>query len=120
MTVPGLSELAQRHTELTGADLDRLGALLADWQLIADLAFSDLVLWLPTWNASGYVAAAQLRPTTGPTVFTDDLVGLSCPAGGARSSTRRWVRGGSSRSRAPTRRARDAGSRCPAVVGSSP
>ena len=81
MTVPGLSELAQRHTELTAADLDRLGALLADWQLIADLAFSDLVLWLPTWNASGYVAAAQLRPTTGPTVFTDDLVGSFLPRG---------------------------------------
>jgi two-component sensor histidine kinase/PAS domain-containing protein len=49
--------------------------------VLADLAFSDLVLWLPTWNTSGYVAAAQLRPTTGPTVFNDDLVGSFLPRG---------------------------------------
>ncbi len=79
--MPGLSEMAKRHTELSDAELERLGLLLADWQLIADLAFSDLVLWLPTWNASGYVAASQLRPTTGPTVFTEDLVGTFLPRG---------------------------------------
>ena len=58
-----------------------LQLLLADWQLIADLSFSDLVLWLPTWNGSGYVASAQMRPTTGPTVFADDLVGSFLPKG---------------------------------------
>jgi two-component sensor histidine kinase len=79
--VPGLEELARRHTELSAADLARLRVLLADWQLLADLSFSDLVLWLPTWNGSGYVAGAQLRPTTGPTVFAEDLVGSFLPRG---------------------------------------
>ncbi len=79
--MPGLNELAQRHTELEAADLERLRLVLADWQLLADLSFSDLVLWLPTWNRSGYVAAAQRRPTTGPTRFTDDLVGTFLPRG---------------------------------------
>ncbi len=79
--MPGLDELAQRHTELASADLERLRLVLADWQLLADLSFSDLVLWLPTWNRSGYVAAAQRRPTTGPTQFTDDLVGTFLPRG---------------------------------------
>ncbi len=100
VTVPGLSELAARHTELTSADLDRLGLLLADWQLIADLAFSDLVLWLPTWNASGYVAAAHA--TSRPPVRRSSPTTWSAPssrAGGAPSSTRRWPRAESSRSR---------------------
>ncbi len=77
----GLDDLAHRHTELSASDLDRLRLLLADWQLLADLSFSDLVLWLPTWNRSGYVAVAQLRPTTGPTFFADDLVGTFLPRG---------------------------------------
>ncbi len=77
----GLDVLAQRHTELTTPDLAALRLLLSDWQLVADLAFSDLVLWLPTWNRSGYVAAAQLRPTTGPTGFDSDLVGSFLPRG---------------------------------------
>ncbi len=79
--MPSLNDVAQRHTELTEGDLERLHLLLADWQLLADLAFSDLVLWLPTWNGSGYVAGAQMRPTTGATVFGDDLVGTFLPKG---------------------------------------
>jgi two-component system, sensor histidine kinase PdtaS len=79
--VPTLNDVTQRHTDLTDADLDGLHLLLADWQLLADLAFSDLVLWLPTWNGSGYVAGAQMRPTTGATVFADDLVGTFMPRG---------------------------------------
>ena len=63
--MPSLNDLARRHTDLSDADLERLHLLLADWQLLADLAFSDLVLWLPTWNGSGYIAGAQMRPTTG-------------------------------------------------------
>ena len=79
--MPSLNDVTERHTDLTEADLDRLHLLLADWQLLADLAFSDLVLWLPTWNGSGYVAGAQMRPTTGATVFADDLVGTFLPRG---------------------------------------
>ena len=79
--MPSLNDVSERHTDLTEADLDRLHLLLADWQLLADLAFSDLVLWLPTWNGSGYVAGAQMRPTTGATVFADDLVGTFLPRG---------------------------------------
>jgi two-component sensor histidine kinase len=79
--VPSLNDVAQRHTDLTEGDLERLHLLLSDWQLLSDLAFSDLVLWLPTWNGSGYVAGAQMRPTTGVTVFGDDLVGTFLPRG---------------------------------------
>ncbi len=68
-----LAEIAARHTELGEPDLAHLRALRADWQLLADLSFSDLVLWLPTWSGSGWVAGGQIRPTTGPTVFADDV-----------------------------------------------
>src|SRR3954453_19339491 len=49
--------------------------LLAAWQVIAPLSFADLVLWLPDRHGAGYWAAAQMRPTTGPTAYVDDLVG---------------------------------------------
>jgi two-component system, sensor histidine kinase PdtaS len=55
--------------------------LLAEWQIIADLSFADLVLWLPDRDDNGYWAAAQMRPTTGPTAYVDDLVGAFVPKG---------------------------------------
>ena len=42
-----LSELAQGQADLTPDDVDWLHLLLGDWQLLADLSFADLVLWLP-------------------------------------------------------------------------
>jgi two-component sensor histidine kinase len=68
-------DVARERTDLSEADLDHLRALVADWTLLSDLAFADLVLWLPTWHGGGFVAADQVRPTTGPTVLFDDVVG---------------------------------------------
>ncbi len=70
-----LSDLGRRLTPLTEPDIDWLHALVSDWQLLADLSFADLVLWAPLRDGSGWVALAQMRPTTGPTTFLDDLVG---------------------------------------------
>lgn len=68
------SLLADR-TDLRPGDRDHLRALIADWTLIADLAFADLVLWVPTWNQTGFTAVAQVRPATGPTAVPQDVVG---------------------------------------------
>jgi two-component sensor histidine kinase len=73
--VPSLQDLARAHTDLSTEDVEWLSVLLADWQIIADLSFADLVLWLPARDGSGYWAGAQMRPTTGPTAFVDDIVG---------------------------------------------
>ncbi len=73
--VPTLTELVRAHTDLGGDDVTWFQTLLADWQVIADLSFADLVLWLPDREGLGYWAAAQMRPTTGPTAYVDDLVG---------------------------------------------
>jgi two-component system, sensor histidine kinase PdtaS len=79
--VPSLTEVARDHTDLDGDAVDWLHVLIADWQVIADLSFADLVLWLPDRDANGYWGGAQRRPTTAPTAFVDDLVGAFVPRG---------------------------------------
>ncbi|MGA8245357.1 MAG: histidine kinase N-terminal domain-containing protein [Nocardioides sp.] len=79
--MPTLLELVHSHTDLDEADVGMLQLLTADWQIIADLAFADLVLWLPDRVGQGFWAAAQMRPTTGPTAYVDDVVGTFVPAG---------------------------------------
>jgi two-component sensor histidine kinase len=79
--VPSLNEIARERTDLSDADLDWLHLLLADWQLLADLSFADLVLWLPLRDRGGFVAGGQMRPTTGPTVYHDDVVGIEIARG---------------------------------------
>ncbi|MCZ4498885.1 MAG: histidine kinase, dimerization/phosphoacceptor [Marmoricola sp.] len=74
--MPSLLELARAHTDLSEEDVAWLALLQADWQIIADLSFADLVLWLPDRSGSGFWAAGQMRPTTGPTALVDDVVGL--------------------------------------------
>ena len=49
--------------------------LVSEWQLLADLSFSDLVLWVPDHDENVFWAVAQIRPTTGPTALLDDVVG---------------------------------------------
>lgn len=73
--MPSLDDVARHRTRLDAADVDWLHLLVADWQIIADLSFADLVLWLPDAEDSGFWVAAQMRPTTGPTAHLDDLVG---------------------------------------------
>jgi two-component sensor histidine kinase len=81
--VTSLSEFAESQADLRSEDVDWLHLLLGDWQLLADLSFADLVLWLPLRDGArdGFLAAAQMRPTTGPTVHHDDIVGTQAPRG---------------------------------------
>ncbi|MFC4560407.1 sensor histidine kinase [Nocardiopsis mangrovi] len=72
--MPHLSDLIRRYTVLKTADLEWLHSLVSDWQLLADLSFADLVLWVRLRDDTGWVAVSQMRPTTGPTAFQDDLV----------------------------------------------
>lgn len=67
-------------TALTPDDQERISELIAEWQLLSDLSFADLILWVPkrkdylNWP-TGHIAIAHTRPTTAATVFTHDLVG---------------------------------------------
>jgi two-component sensor histidine kinase len=80
--VPTLDDIAQFQTSLTADDVAWLHALVADWQIIADLSFADLVLWVPDGEAKGMWAAAQIRPTTGPTTLLEDVAGTFLPTRG--------------------------------------
>jgi two-component sensor histidine kinase len=90
--VPTLDALAPR-CGLDRADLDHLHRLLADWQLLADLSFADLLLWLRRADAPSFVVAAQLRPTTGPTAFPDDRVGAVVDEGARVQLDAAWREG---------------------------
>src|SRR5215469_4531287 len=46
-SVPTLTDLARTYTSLSGPDLEWLHSLVSDWQLLADLSFADLILWVP-------------------------------------------------------------------------
>ena len=70
-----LNDLARSHTRLSDPDLEWLHSLVSDWQLLADLSFADLILWAPVREETSWVALAQMRPTTGPTSFQNDVVG---------------------------------------------
>ena len=75
-----LEDLIHGRSPLSPQHIHRIQELVADWQLLADLSFADLVLWVPlrkdfkNWP-TGYVAIAHIRPTTAATVFTHDVIG---------------------------------------------
>lgn len=69
-----LSELNRKHGNANSSDIEWLNLLIADWQLIADLAFADLVLWVPTPDGS-FVAAGHARPSSAATIFYRDISG---------------------------------------------
>ena len=91
--MPSLQALARAHTDLSTEDVEWLSMLLADWQIIADLSFADLVLWLP---ARGRLRLLGRRPDAsdhGPTAFVDDIVGSFIQAGQAAAARRGAARG---------------------------
>ncbi|GAB3565413.1 sensor histidine kinase [Spelaeicoccus albus] len=71
-----LSDILE-SSHVAGEDAEWLRLLVGDWQLLADLSFADLVLWIPR-RGSGtddFIAVAHCRPSTGVTVYYDDVVG---------------------------------------------
>lgn len=68
-----LSELVLAHGRSTREDVEWLHSLVSDGQLLADLAFADIVLWVP--SDDGFVAVAHSRPSSAATLFYRDFVG---------------------------------------------
>lgn len=69
-----LSDLVQAQGRSSEADVEWLHLLVGDWQLLADLAFADIVLWVPSAEG-GFVAVAHARPSSSATLFYRDFVG---------------------------------------------
>src|SRR5690606_26541022 len=59
-------------TDLPGQDREWLHLLVGDWQLIADLSFADLILWVQARteddDTEGWVAVAHVRVVRAPSV----------------------------------------------------
>ena len=72
--MPTLNEVLHASTDLAPGEVEWLQLLVGDWQLISDLSFADLVLWVPG-GIEGWLAVAHVRPTTGQMVFFEDVVG---------------------------------------------
>jgi two-component system, sensor histidine kinase PdtaS len=70
-----LSERLHRGSASSPSQVDHARRLVADWQLLADLSFADLTLWVPLPNGAWW-CVAQVRPLTAPTSQPDDLVGV--------------------------------------------
>ena len=75
-----IEDYVQGRSSLSAEQIHRLRELVADWQLLSDLSFADLILWIPlrkdfkSWP-TGYVAVAHIRPTTAATLFPHDVIG---------------------------------------------
>ncbi len=70
-----LPQLAEEHAGLHDAAVDTLQSILADWQILADLSFSDLLMFCRDPESGRLMVIAQLRPYTTQTVYTEDLIG---------------------------------------------
>ena len=95
-------DLIRRYTYLGGTQRRHLESLMAFWSLLADLSFSDLLLFTPVTRDLGgddetalelgpneppvvdrigaFVVLGQIRPTTSQTLYEVDLVGQVQPA----------------------------------------
>ena len=75
-----IEEYLQGRSPISAGEIHRLRELVADWQILSDLSFADLILWVPirkdvmSWP-TGYIAVAHIRPTTAATVFANDVIG---------------------------------------------
>ncbi|MFD4366330.1 sensor histidine kinase [Rhodococcus sp. NPDC058521] len=76
-----LSDLLAEHTDLPGSAVDHLQRVVGEWQLLADLSFADVLLWVGTdsgiggLGAGSVICVAHCRPTTASTAFQEDMVG---------------------------------------------
>lgn len=77
-----LSDLLAEHTDLPGAAVDHLQRVVGgEWQLLADLSFADVLLWVGTESEKNrseggtVICVAHCRPTTASTAFPEDAVG---------------------------------------------
>ncbi|MPZ89062.1 MAG: PAS domain-containing protein [Nitriliruptorales bacterium] len=102
-----VEDLLADHAGLDPHAVAHLQLLLRDWQILADLSFADLLLFVHnarapaqlvapeqlirpadrdqrrsrTRAAPAYLCVGQMRPYTAQTIYVEDLVGQTFPAG---------------------------------------
>ena len=88
-----LEELVEQRAGLHGAPVDALAAVAAEWQILADLSFSDLLMFARDREDGELTVVAQMRPYTAQTIYQEDLVGRTYTADGKPSVTRAFTEG---------------------------
>ena len=74
-----LAELARNQTSLGRVQIAHLQRLVAEWGMLADFCFADLLLLAPEAAGDGWLVLGQIRPTTGQTMYRADWVGEVLP-----------------------------------------
>ena len=69
-----IEELLLGKVNLSREAIEHLSKLELDWQLIADLSFADLAIWVES-KSGEQIAVGQVRAATAATVFPRDFVG---------------------------------------------
>ncbi len=90
------SEIVKQHTDLDDAELNHLKKLLRVWNTLADLAFADLVLVVPVKGEKKqrrFIVSANVRPTTGVTLYQSDLTGVVLHIEDRPLLERSWTQG---------------------------
>jgi len=72
--VATFSDLARQHTDLERPDVVHLLRLLADWGMLADFCFADVLLYAPARDGR-WLVLGHVRPVTGQTLYLSDWVG---------------------------------------------
>jgi two-component sensor histidine kinase len=70
-----ISELTREHTELSKEQTTHLANLVSEWGMLADLCFTDLLLYVPVGGLDKWLVVAQVRAATGQTLYISDWVG---------------------------------------------
>jgi two-component sensor histidine kinase len=75
-----LADRVRRVSDLTKDEAEHLRTLCSSWQVLADLSFSDLLLYVPVAerdraDSESFIICAQLRPFTSQTLYPQDMVG---------------------------------------------
>lgn len=70
-----LADRIRAITDLDATQAQHLRALCSSWQVLADLSFSDLLLYVKRSGEETFEVCAQLRPFTSQTLYPRDMVG---------------------------------------------
>lgn len=71
--VATVAELSRLHTSLDRAEVAHLQQLVGEWNLLADLCFADLLLYVRTHDGR-WLVIGQVRPATSQTLYVADWI----------------------------------------------